>query len=157
MAHRLKGIIPISLLLYGAAALAFVAVVGYAKIQTHRLHSEQAAHETTKAQFAGFKAETARLGEEAKKRAITEQARQEQVSKERSASYEKRLASLNFAYGRLREQSGAGSRPMPPVPNAPVCPDGTASRDQLLAVLRAADEQTLRLLELQEWVKAQQR
>ena len=155
---RQRGFIQLSPVLWAAiAAGAVILGLGLAlKVQSVRLDSERVAHETTKQKHVAFVSKTRQMGEEAKAKAQAEIKRQQEVSRASAKSYESRLAALNAAYRSLRDnRADSGQRPMSPIPNAPVCPDGTASRDQLLAVLRAADEQTLRLQELQRWVTEQ--
>ena len=72
------------------------------------------------------------------------------------AGYEKRLASINSAYARLRDgRADSGSRAMSPIPDASIRAADPASDNRLLEALRAADEQTARLIELQAWVSEQ--
>lgn len=144
----MKGFISLSLtgwIVVGLSVALSLSLVGV-KVQTSRLEASQA-------RFERFKAEVVEMGRKAQERVDQEKARQARVNKERASSYEKRIANLASAYQRVL--GDPGSRPMPPISNAPVCPDGTAHREQLLAVLRAADEQTAKLIELQEWVRQQ--
>ena len=126
------------------------------KVQSARLSSEQTAHAETKGKFAAFVAETKRMGEEAKKKAAAEIERQKEVTKERSTSYEKRLASLNATYRRLRDQrADPGGSPMPAVPDTARPADDSARDNRLLDLLQHAEKQTGQLIELQEWVREQ--
>jgi hypothetical protein len=115
------------------------------KVQTSRLDAAKAEIAKVQADYDTFKGEVERFGREAKARADAERERHAKVNRERESSYEKRIAALNDAYRRLRQQS------------APVCPDGSADREQLLAVLRSADENTAKLIELQQWIHEQGR
>ncbi len=152
-----KGFIPLSPTLIGVLAVTLVvAGLGIAlKVQSARLESEKADHAATKQEYAVFVSKTKALGEEAKAKVAAEIKRQKEVNDASSKSYERRLADLHSAYGRLRDQSGAGGSGVPAIPAAPIVVDDPASRDRLLEVLRAADEQTLRLIELQDWVRQQ--
>ena len=128
------------------------------KVQTSRLSSEQTAHAETKGKFAAFVAETKRIGEEAQKKAKDEIERQKQVTKERSASYEKRLAHINAAYRGLRDgRADSGSSPMPAVPDTARPADERARDNRLLDLLQHAEKQTGQLIELQSWVREQQK
>ena len=143
-----KGFIQLSLmgwLTIGSAAVILFLGVSL-KIQTARLHAEQEAHKA-------FVANVVRLGKEQQEKIKAEKKRQEQVNKERVKGYEKRLADINSAYQRLLGASGSGG--LPPVPDPAPTTDAAARDKQLLDVLRHSDEQTARLIELQEWVREQ--
>jgi hypothetical protein len=127
------------------------------KVQTSRLDAAKAEIAKVQADYDAFKGEVERFGREAKARADAERERHAKVNRERESSYEKRIAALNDAYRRLRQQSDTRGGAMFPIPNAPVCPDGSADREQLLAVLRSADENTAKLIELQQWIHEQGR
>lgn len=154
--HRVYGFIQLPLT--GWLMVAFGAVVlilGIAlKVQTERLGAEKQSHATTKAEYASFKAETRRLGEEAQKRARAEIVRQKQVNQRSKQDYEKRIADIASAYQRLLGDN-SGGRGMREIPDT-ARPTNDAARDQrLLEVLRHADEQTARLQALQQWVRDQ--
>jgi multidrug efflux pump subunit AcrA (membrane-fusion protein) len=133
----------------------FVVITGLGlavKVQTARLDAAKAEIAKVQADYDAFKGEVERFGREAKARADAERERHAKVNRERESSYEKRIAALNDAYRRLRD-SNTRRGDLPPIPNAPVCPDGAADREQLLAVLRSADENTAKLIELQQWIR----
>ena len=82
-------------------------------------------------------------------------AKQQKATNESAKSYQSRLDAINFAYSRLRDEkakSSGGSMPSVPDTARPV--DDTARDQRLLEVLRAADQQTATLIELQGWVRA---
>lgn len=81
-------------------------------------------------------------------------AKQQKVSSESAKSYETRLALINDAYARMRYQKAkSGGSPMPAIPDTARPVDDTARDQRLLEVLRAADQQTATLIELQGWIK----
>lgn len=145
---------------YAAMAVLVAALVG----QSWRLDREQSAHADTRAAgellVANYRsaAETARAdAEAARAKAAIEQQR---ISDEVSTDYERRLAGLRARYDRLRKDAAAdngspGTGDLPRVPD-PACqsdagPDGAG----FLAILSAADENTEKLIALQQWVREQ--
>lgn len=87
------------------------------------------------------------------------EAKQEQISKERSIEYQAGLADLRTRYQRLLSNSPTkdtpGSSSLPKAPSAPSGPDGT---DELLLPserLLRAQEIELQLMELQRWNREQ--
>lgn len=155
---RQRGFIQLPLIGWAAiaAALALIGMMLALKVQTSRLDAEREAHAATKSEYAGFVAETKRLGDEARAKAAAEIKRQEQVNQQRKIGYEKRISDITAAYQRLLgKSSSAGAGGVPAVPDTARPTDGAACRDRLLEVLRHADLQTARLIELQEWVRQQ--
>lgn len=151
-----RGFLSITMIAAIAAGVIIAGLTIALKVQSDRLDGEQEAHGRTKAAYAGFVAETKRIGEEAQKKATAEIERQKQVTKERTASYEKRLASINAAYRSLRGQrADSGGSPVPAVPTGTITVDDASSRDRLLEVLYHADRNTSQLIELQDWLRAQ--
>lgn len=126
------------------------------QVQSARLEREQEAHAITTAAYQTFKAGVKLLGDEAKAKTEAEIKRQEQVNQERSAGYEKRIAAINESYRRLRDNRvGSRGRELSAIPDTARPADDAARDSRLLEVLRAADEQTARLIELQRWVSEQ--
>lgn len=146
--------------LYGIAGLLVITVgMGIAvKVQSARLNTEKEAHAVTRAQLKAFKAETERIGKEAEARVKQAFEKQERITGEVKNSYEKRLAALNAKYRRLRDdRASTGGGAVPAVPDASRPVDDAARDTRLLEVLRYAEEQTAKLVELQEWVRQQSR
>jgi hypothetical protein len=178
---RQRGAIPISLILYGLAAAAVAGALWWVVDEWRDgraaqrevaaamkecppavenvldcVRAEQATQRAIQAKFDAFVSDHKRLGLEAQKRAEAEKERQAQVNRERTAGYEKRLASINDAYRRLRDgRADTRGGGLSSVPDATRPPDDTARDQRLLEVLRNADEQTARLIELQRWVGEQ--
>ena len=171
-----RGVIPIGLILYAIAAVAVVGALWWVvdtwrdgraavrevdaiKVEVFPGCRKDTALECVKElkdAYAAFVAETKRLGEEAQKKAAAEIERQKEVTKERSASYEKRLASINAAYRGLRDgRADSGGSPMPAVPDTARPTDDGARDNRLLDLLQHAEKQTGQLIELQEWVREQ--
>lgn len=128
-------------------------------VQTKRLHSAQAQVVAVQARFDVFVEQTKALGEAqiAKNKEIV--AKQEKITRETENSYQRRLSLINIEYARLRDKAGAGAggRPLSPDATAAKPVDDPARDAELLAVLRAAEVQTGQLIELQTWIKAQDR
>jgi hypothetical protein len=145
------------LLIASIAAAVVIGGLGIAlKVQSARLESEQERHKATRAAYEAFVTDTKRIGVEAQKKADAERIRQDQVSKERGATYEKRLAAVNDAYRRLRDsRSGSGGGELPAIPTTARSVDDTARDNQLLDLLQHAESQAVRLQELQGWVTEQ--
>lgn len=126
------------------------------KIQSSRLHAEKEAHESTRLQYRTFVSEVKRQGEEQEAKVKKEKARQQQVNKERAKTYEKRIADIASAYQRLLSESPhSGSGSVSSIPDPARSPHDSTRDQQLLSVLRHAEEQTARLEELQKWAREQ--
>jgi hypothetical protein len=175
--------IPISLILYGVAAAALVGGAWWVVTEWNEgraaqqqvsaalkecpagsvgivecVRAEQAEQRRIQAAYDAFALDTKKIGLAAQEKADREKLRQDQVNKERTVGYEKRLAAINDAYRRLRDgRSGAsaGSGAVSAIPDASIRAADPASDNRLLEALRAADEQTARLIELQRWVSEQ--
>ncbi|MFA7441155.1 MAG: hypothetical protein WCZ66_09310 [Sphingomonadaceae bacterium] len=145
---------------YGAMALLALAL----GVQSWRLDREQAAHEATEAAGELLVANYRGAAEQA--RADAERARaeaaieQQRISDEVATDYQQRLADLRARYDRMRRQVAAnpgspGTGDMPGLS----CPaggiDARALNSGFLEILAAADENTERLIALQEWVRGQ--
>lgn len=151
-----------SLLIYGIIALGVMTLAGGAVLSYNhaikRAEKAEAAHEATRAAYAGFVAETKRLGEVAQKKSDAEIKRQKGVSDATLKSLEARLAATRAQFGKLR---GSGTETSPGVGGVPAVPetarpaDDTARDNRLRAVLQHAQEQTDALIELQNWVRDQ--
>ena len=123
-------------------------------LQTHRLNSAQARVVEIQAKYNLFVESVRQAGEAqiAKNKEMV--AKQEKANAQASKSYESRLATINAEYARLRDsKAGSGQRPMPPAADAPKPVTNTAVNDELLAVLREAETNTLKLLEIQSWLR----
>lgn len=128
--------------------LALLAAANWARTETEK-------RAEVEGRFAAFKGDTKRLGDEAKAKADKERERQEKESKDAAKRYEGRIAAANARADGLCKRAGvsAGCRDLPPVPDTARPPDD-ASRDQrLLTVLRHAQDQADKLIELQEWAR----
>jgi hypothetical protein len=150
-----RGIADGWLILIGLAVVLGLVVTGLGYIKGFADREYKRGKQEVQAKFDLFKAETAELGRKAQTASDAEKARNAVVSKERKSSYEKRIADLAADYQRLCSESGSCSGKLPAVPATARSPDDAARDQQLSAVLRHADEQTARLVELQEWVKQQ--
>lgn len=135
-------------------AIAFAALGVFAAVQTGRLASE-------KAEFAQFRADTARLGAEAKVKAAQEAARQAQHAQEALDDLQIRNAALRSRYDRLR--AGAGGSGMPVLSSAAAslgsCPGQPSQPDPVarflerieagaIPILKAGDTEIGKLVEL---------
>ena len=123
-------------------------------VQTHRLSTAKAELVSLQARYDLFVEGVRQAGEAqiAKNKEIV--AKQEKANAQASKSYESRLATINAEYARLRDsKAGSGQRPMPPAADAPKPVTNTAVNDELLAVLREAETNTLKLLEIQSWLR----
>lgn len=115
------------------------------------------AHVQTIRNYHAAQAEAARMEAARLKRVKGEQ---ERISDNVSQDYARDLAALRARYDRLRRQARAsagssGGVAMPDVPDAAFGTDATPGGDGFLAILRAADENTLKLMRLQEWITDQ--
>lgn len=151
-----------SLLIYGVIAL-FVAAAGATFVLTYksaiaRAEKAEAQKKATQAKFDAFVADTKRLGQEAQKKSDREMERQKGVSNAKIKSLEGRIAATRAQFAKLRDgRSGSGSGDLPPVPIAAKPVDDSARDNQLRAVLQHAQEQADRLIELQSWVREQEK
>jgi hypothetical protein len=149
----------IALPIWGWAAIGgAVALLGLGvavKVQTSRLDAAKAEITRITGEFEAFKVEVSRIGKEAQAKAAAEKSRQASVSQQRESSYEKRIADLASAYQRLCSESDSCSGRLPAVPDPARSPDAATRDKQLRDVLQHADEQTARLIELQQWVSEQ--
>lgn len=140
-----------------AIGILLIVIVGMGialKVKSSQLEAEEAAHVVTKNRFNAFVTETQRLGEAQQKKTAAEKARDERVSKERTLSYENRLAHVNDAYKRLRDgRTRTGGGGVPQASGTAQSTDGAADSDRLLELLYQADLNTAKLIELQEWVR----
>lgn len=118
----------ITLPLMGWAAIAGVIVISLLtialKVQSSRLESEQAAHQTTRAKFDAFYADTKRLGLEAQKRADDQMAK-DKLEKEKADAENKDLRrELDVRVAQLRDaRSRAGGGIVPAAPSGSRRPD----------------------------------
>lgn len=113
---RQRGFIQLPLMGWAAlaAGVVILALSVALKVQSSRLESEQQAHVATQAKFAGFVAETKRLGDEAKAKADAQAKADKQAKEKTDASYKSDLANLADAYRRLRDsRAGAGGSILP--------------------------------------------
>lgn len=122
-----------------------------------RTAAEHAAHAQTRLNYrnAQKQAEAAE-----RDRLARVKGEQERISDHVSQDYARELDDLRARYARLRAQArAAGGAPggvaMPSVPGSTVRADGTSGSDRLLDILLAADENTVKLLKLQDWVAQQ--
>lgn len=138
-----------------AALLGLVAALLWYRHEAHterkaRIVAQHSIEAIKGAQRASLALETARNA-----RVKAEQAR---INEDAAQAYRARIADLRSRYGRLLAQ-GAGSAPgdrqVPGVSDAAGIVDGTPGDNGLLTVLQAADEQTARLIELQNWARRQ--
>lgn len=123
---------------------------------------EVEAHARTKAEFSAFRTaiidKTAEAMAKDKANAARVLSEQQQISKEREDALETRLSDTDRAYERLRTQASNGALGKPDVP---ALPDATCKAyggtdcEGLLASLKAAEDQTSQLMELQAWVRSQ--
>jgi len=127
------------------------------KWQTSRLDAAQQEVATVKAEYTVFKEGVRKAGEEQLARNKETVAKQEKINARAIQTLNSRYSDLDARYQRLRESAGigAGSRPMPAVPDTARPVDDLARDSRLLEVLRAADQQTATLIELQGWVRQQ--
>jgi hypothetical protein len=109
--------------------------------------------QSIKSEYSIFKAEVKVKGEEQERKAKETIERNERVSNDRIKSLEGRLARTRAEFNRLSKRPVSSE--LPPVPETARAVDDTARDQQLLAVLQYAQEQTDRLIELQEWVRQQ--
>lgn len=146
--HNCRGFVSLSIMGYVALAMgAVILALGIAvKVQTARLDS-------VKAEYASFVQKTRLIGEEQERRTKETIAQQKRKSDDRIKSLETRLTTTRREFDRLR--NSPGSSQLPPVPETARSVDDAARDKQLLGVLQHAQEQTDRLIELQEWVRAQ--
>ena len=150
----------IALPLSGYIALgagAIILALGLAlKIQSARLDAAQHEKAKIQAEYEVFKDGVRKAGE-------AQKAKNDQLLKEREKinatalkTLQNRYSSLDARYQRLRQSAGHSSAsPMPAVPDTARPVDDAARDSRLLEVLRAADQQTAQLIELQKWVRAQ--
>jgi hypothetical protein len=136
---------------------AVILLLGIAvKVQTVRLDNAKAETAQVQAKFDLFVAKVKQEGEAqiAKNKEIVSQ--QQRVNNETVKSADARVATIMDRYKRLLNagtSSGPGSVPSVPDTAKPV--DDTARNQRLAEVLRAAELQSAQLIELQDWVKAQ--
>jgi seryl-tRNA synthetase len=143
-----RGFIQLSLLGWAAVG-AFLLILGLSvalKVQSARLEAVQA-------EYTVFKTEVKRLGEEQEKKTKETIKAQEKKSHDRIKSLEDRLSRTRADFDRLRNSTSKSE--LPPVPDTARAVDDEARDKQLLSVLQHAQEQTDRLIELQEWVRQQ--
>ncbi len=141
---------------WGALALGILVLA--VTVQTKRLHSAQAQVVAVQARFDVFVEQTKALGEAqiAKNKEIV--ANQERTNRETVKSANARVVDILDRYKRLlNSPAGASSGSLPAVPDTARPTDDTARDQRLLEVLRAADLQTGQLIEIQNWIKAQDR
>lgn len=164
---------PLAQLLAGICA----ALLAFAVVQTVRIEgfwfidgykaSLAASERARKAHFDAH-VQTIRNYRNAQKQAqIAEKARlarvkgeQERISDNVSQDYARDLAALRARYDRLRRQARAadgkaGGVAVSGIPDAAFGTDAAPGGDGFLAILRAADENTLKLMRLQEWITDQ--
>ena len=103
-----------------------------------------------KQHFAEYKAKVEALGraQEAKNQEIIK--RQKEESDARIKSLNSRLANTRNEFNRLRDSR---TSELPAVPSTARADDDGTRDKQLLDLLQHAEEQTARLIELQEWVR----
>jgi seryl-tRNA synthetase len=132
-----------------AAVGGFLLILGLSvalKVQSARLEAVQA-------EYGAFKTEVKRLGEEQEKKTKETIKAQEKKSHDRIKSLEDRLSRTRADFDRLR--NSASKSELPAVPDTARAANDEARDKQLLSVLQHAQEQTDRLIELQEWVRQQ--
>lgn len=106
-------------------------------------------------QLITYKATVEALGQAQAQRNRETIAQQQKVSNESAKSYQSRLDLINAEYARLRDEKAGSSRGnLPAIPDTARPTDDTARDQRLLEVLRAADQQTATLIELQGWIRA---
>lgn len=98
--------------------------------------------------------------QEEAKRLARVKGEQERISENVSQDYARELDALRARYVRLRTQArtaggSSGGVAVPTVRDAPGGPDDAPGGDGLLTILQAADENTLKLTKLQDWVSRQ--
>jgi len=118
-----------------------------------------AAHEETavvRGQFAAFKGGVEDAGKKAEAKKAEAIAEQKKEYNNAIEYWTGAYAALNLKYDGLlnRPRSDPGSRVLPPVPDTTRPVDDQARDQRLLQVLRAAEEQTIQLVGLQNWVAA---
>jgi hypothetical protein len=109
--------------------------------------------QSIKSEYSTFKAEVKVKGEEQERKARETIERNERVSNDRIKSLENRLARTRAEFNRLSKRPD--SVPVSAVPPSPAATDESTRDQRLLELLRFAQEQTDRLIELQEWVRQQ--
>lgn len=146
LTRKSTGFIALPLIAYVAifAGLA----VGFGAMQTSRLKS-------AKAELASFVAVTKAAGEAQEKRTAEIIAQQKRSADEAEKRSKRAVADIRSKYDRLRE-SGSGRRVLPAIPETTPVADDSARDSRLLSVLQYAEEQTRRLIELQDWIRQQQ-
>lgn len=107
------------------------------------------------------KTEQARADDLAHARAV--EAVQTKTTQEVSSAYQADIAALRARLDRLRAsagQGGSGGKNLPVVPNPAGRPDAAPSGDALpcdIGLMFEAESNTLQLMALQDWVRAQQK
>ena len=149
------GLNPLSL--YLIAGLVFTNVLtGVAwQIQKHAAQAEKERVIACQVKFDSFKTQVETLGKQQEKKVAEVIATAKTITKETESRYETRLAGMRADYDRLRKQytrSGGGSVSAFPVAAARV--------DEIpadcLAIAEQSAETTLMLIDLQQWVRAQE-
>lgn len=145
----------------GIAALLVLAVAA----QSWRLDRAQSALERAQAanvaQVSEYRQVAAQAQADAEHARAEALATQQRISDAISTDYEGRLASLRARYDSLRrnaataDPSGGGRCHLPGVSDPAGQSDAAACNAGFLAILQAADENTERLISLQEWVRGQ--
>lgn len=146
---RQRGYLTIGL----AIALAVMTLATVAAANWARTETEKRAK--IEGQFTAFKAETKRLGDEAKDKADKERDRQARENANAQKRLEARIAAANARADGLCKRAGlsAGCRDLPPVPDTARPTDDAAHNQRLVELLRHAQAVTDRLIELQEWAR----
>ena len=123
----------------------------------HALGNAQEALATVRGEYSAFRTGVERIGRDQEARNKETAAKQEKISHERYKSLQDRYSALDARYRGLRDSagSGAGSSPMPAVPDTARPVDDSARDTRLLEVLRSSDRQTAQLIELQNWIRSQ--
>lgn len=122
-----------------------------------RTAAEHAAHVQT---IRNYRTAQKQAEVEEAKRLARVKGEQERISENVSQDYARELDALRARYVRLRTQArtaggASGGVAVPALPGAPGGPDAAPGSDGLLAILLAADENTLKLTKLQDWVARQ--
>ena len=112
---------------------------------------------TEKAAYSAFKGSVEALGKAQEAKNKETAAKQEKLNAASFKALQGRYADLDDRYSRLRDKAGAnpGGRPVPAIPDTARPADDSARDQRLLEVLRAADQQTAQLIELQAWIAQQ--
>lgn len=135
-------------------------------LRGEQLDSEKAAHKLTKAAFkqqvSDYRAAYDKARADAVEAARKVETEQERITHEVSADYQARLADVRARYSRLLAEANADSNndngkdlSSVSIPTGRIaCP---SDNNRLLEVIYAADENTIKLIALQNWVTEQQK